>query len=294
MCNNGSGLGLHHGDPESKLGASGRHDKVSVHSKSGVGLNAPGEDAKASRAFDPCDNIFVQSIQTVEELWDYLEKLRVLLVCPPSMPIKLLIIDSIAALFRSDFDNNARDLARRMEWFFKLSSKLKQYAHQYDIAILVTNQVVDHVEQEEGKRSESHDSLNYMISSSYGPMFSEGRRVVPALGIGWSHCVNTRLFLSRVREMVMDHSTSSILQCFESELPDDVLLSLSSDSIYDNKKQQCSSTVKPSMDFESHCTKTRVRRMLHVVFAPNLPSRSCEFVVETTQVRGLKTSSFSN
>ena len=75
MCNNGSGLGLNHGDPEPKHGASGRHDNVPVHSESGVGLNPPGQDAKASRAFDPCDNIFVQSIQTVEELWDYLEHL---------------------------------------------------------------------------------------------------------------------------------------------------------------------------------------------------------------------------
>ena len=53
----------------------GHHDNVAVLSKSDVGLNPPSEDAKATRAFDPGDNIFVQSIQTIEELWDYLEHL---------------------------------------------------------------------------------------------------------------------------------------------------------------------------------------------------------------------------
>jgi len=30
-----------------------------------------------------------------------------------------------------------------------------------------------------------------------GPLRSSGRRVMPALGLFWAHCVTTRLFLSR-------------------------------------------------------------------------------------------------
>jgi hypothetical protein len=235
----------------------------------------------------------------VEELWSYLEQLRALLVCTSSMPTKLLIIDSIAALFRSDFDNDAQDLARRMEWFFKISSRLKQYAHQYDIAILVTNQVVDHIENQEEARKECDSSVHSMLSGSYGALMTEGRRIVPALGIGWGHCVNTRLFISREQEMVID-ATPSIAQRLESELPDDLLLSLapgtSHEGDHNNDENQRSSAILPpsSDDFERHRRRSRVRRRLHVVFAPNLPAaRSCEFVVESNRIRGIEAASFA-
>ncbi|MCO5606742.1 hypothetical protein L7F22_060932 [Adiantum nelumboides] len=79
----------------------------------------------------------------IEELCVSLDQVPVLLSRPLAMPVRLLVIDSVVALFQSEFDNNAKDLAKRTEWFLKLSSKLQQYAHDYDIDLLVTNQVVD-------------------------------------------------------------------------------------------------------------------------------------------------------
>ncbi|KAH9297665.1 hypothetical protein KI387_029347, partial [Taxus chinensis] len=59
---------------------------------------------------DPCDNIFVQGVHTIEELLQFLEHIEILLSKPLGMPVRLLIIDSVAALFRSDFDNNINDM----------------------------------------------------------------------------------------------------------------------------------------------------------------------------------------
>ena len=53
------------------------------------------------------------------------------------------MIDSIAALFRSDFENTGSDLRRRSSLFFGISGGLRQLAKRFGIAVVVTNQVVD-------------------------------------------------------------------------------------------------------------------------------------------------------
>lgn len=96
------------------------------------------------------------------------------------------MIDSIAALFRSDFENTGSDLRRRSSLFFGISGGLRQLAKRFGIAVVVTNQVVDLI----GDGDVSFGSLG-------NGLYSSGRRVCPALGLAWAHCVNSRLFLSK-------------------------------------------------------------------------------------------------
>ncbi|KAF5954813.1 hypothetical protein HYC85_007669 [Camellia sinensis] len=125
---------------------------------------------------DPCDRIFLHPLHSAHQLLDLLHnKIESLLSNPPPnthLPIKLIVIDSIAALFRSEFDNNPSDLKRRSSLFFNISTKLKSYANRFGLAVVVTNQVVDFVG--------SSDGLN-------------GLR---------ANCVNSRLFLSRNEEVL--------------------------------------------------------------------------------------------
>lgn len=142
-------------------------------------------------AGDPLDRILVQPVQSADHLFDEILKLQSRLVTWNSThkwPIKLVVIDSIAALFRSEFENTPADLKRRSSLFFKIAGKLKYLANHFGLAVVVTNQVTD-VMGEEGVRI---GNLERLISS--------GRRVCPALGLGWANCVNTRLFLSRTEE----------------------------------------------------------------------------------------------
>ncbi|KAK2993477.1 hypothetical protein RJ640_015161 [Escallonia rubra] len=148
-----------------------------------------------SGSHDPSDNIFVQPLHSAHELFDVLLKLNPLLTNPPSyLPVKLIVIDSIAALFRSEYDNNPADLKRRSSLFFKISCKLKTLAKRFSLAVVVTNQVVDFVE--------SGDGLNGVRIGNLECLVSSGRRVGPALGLSWANCVNSRLFLSRNEEIV--------------------------------------------------------------------------------------------
>ncbi|KAL6001975.1 hypothetical protein ACLOJK_040539 [Asimina triloba] len=145
---------------------------------------------------DPCDRIFIHAANSAADLLALLDRIDALLLAAPppqQPPIRLIVIDSIAALFRSEFDNNPGDLRRRSLLFFKIAGKLKAQAARFGLAVVVTNQVVDLVDEE---------GANGLRIGNYEVLYSSGRRVCPALGLAWANCVNSRVFLSRSEESV--------------------------------------------------------------------------------------------
>lgn len=114
------------------------------------------------------------------------------------VPVRLIVIDSIAALFRSDFDNTPVELKKRSSLFFKISSKLKALAKRFNLAVLVTNQVVDLVGP--------NDGINGLRIGNLGCLYASGRRICPALGLAWANCVNSRLFLSMNEEVIHEEN----------------------------------------------------------------------------------------
>lgn len=150
---------------------------------------------------DPSDRIFVRGVQSAEELLILLDRIDTLITNPPShLPVKLIVIDSIAALFRSEFENTPGDLKRRSSLFFKISGKLKLQAKRYNLAVVVTNQVVDLMV--------GSDGMNSVRVGNLGFLYTSGRRVCPALGLAWSNCVNSRLFLSRNDEAISSEDSN--------------------------------------------------------------------------------------
>ncbi|PIA59389.1 hypothetical protein AQUCO_00400340v1 [Aquilegia coerulea] len=150
--------------------------------------------SSSSSSYNPLDHIFVRDVQSAEELIGLLAQIDRFIENPPSpLPVRLIVIDSIAALFRSEFDNTPKDLKRRSSLFFKIASMLKLLAKKFNLAVLVTNQVVD---------SMGNDVVNGMRVGNLGCLYTSGRRVCPALGLSWANCVNSRLFMSRSVEIV--------------------------------------------------------------------------------------------
>ncbi|KAL6553640.1 hypothetical protein OROGR_007482 [Orobanche gracilis] len=135
---------------------------------------------------DPLDRIFVEPLHSADHLLDVLPRLDFLV---PKLNIKLVVIDSIAALFRGEYDNTPLELKRRSGVFFKVASKLKLLARKFGLAVVLTNQVVDVM----------GDSNSLRIGNS-ASLCSSGRRVCAALGLSWANCVNIRLFMWREDE----------------------------------------------------------------------------------------------
>mmetsp|Transcript_13364 Transcript_13364/g.34034 ORF Transcript_13364/g.34034 Transcript_13364/m.34034 type:complete len:178 (+) Transcript_13364:592-1125(+) len=93
--------------------------------------------------------------------------------------VRLIVIDSIAALFRTYMDDN---LPQRSALLMSLAAEMKRISEQMHVAFIVVNQVTD----------------SFGEDDSGAPPPAAGQQAKrAALGLTWSHCVNTRVLLSR-------------------------------------------------------------------------------------------------
>ncbi|CAA9993291.1 unnamed protein product [Nesidiocoris tenuis] len=108
------------------------------------------------------DNILVDHIPDVESLNECLtQRLPVLL---SNRKIGLIVIDSIAALFRADYTKD--QMITRSKHMRTIGMQLHQLADKYKLAVLCVNQVSDSIET---------------------------NQTVPALGLVWANLVTTKL-----------------------------------------------------------------------------------------------------
>ncbi|MCY3414773.1 MAG: DNA repair and recombination protein RadA [Candidatus Heimdallarchaeota archaeon] len=87
--------------------------------------------------------------------------------------IRLVIVDSIASHFRSDYIGKDK-LPERQQKIMLHASSLTNLAYVHDLVVIVTNQMVQKIDQ-----------------------ISGGSRSVPALGDAWSHRPQTRIELRK-------------------------------------------------------------------------------------------------
>ncbi|KAJ1700064.1 hypothetical protein LUZ63_008576 [Rhynchospora breviuscula] len=139
----------------------------------------------------PLDHIFVASAHSPDHLFMLLYQADRLF---QSHKLRLVVVDSIAAIFRSEFDNNLGDLKTRTAMFFKVAAKLKEQAYRFGAVAVLTNQVVDVM----GPEMAADVGNNHHTGPA---LLSSGRTVAPAMGLSWANCVNTRIFLSRNDEV---------------------------------------------------------------------------------------------
>jgi len=88
-------------------------------------------------------------------------------------PPSLVIIDSIAALFRLEFSQ--AQIKQRTQLLFDISTTLKWISTAYNALIITTNQA----------------------TANMNPFTSFVQDWVPSLGLSWSYCINTRLVLTK-------------------------------------------------------------------------------------------------
>jgi RecA/RadA recombinase len=95
-----------------------------------------------------------------------------------TFPVRLLIVDSIAAPTKRDFGSDSAP--QRAAAVFQCAQILKRLADQLNLAVVVINQVGL------GQENNSMDSSTRL---------SDNVSVRAALGTSWYHCVSTRLFM---------------------------------------------------------------------------------------------------
>lgn len=195
--------------------------------------------------------------------------------------IRLVVLDSIAAVMRGEFDSSREDLQERSCWMWEIAGRLKRLAYEHNVAVVVMNQAtslitsfpIENAPRNQRTTSSLSSQPKFQRSQDYenssGPlhlMTSGVLRAAPgvnctkaALGPNWTSCVNTRIMLHRTPAR----------------------LSVAQDSRTDLSAIRSNN--------QSEDVKESVVRLMWVLFSPRLPHRACRYVVEATGVRGIET-----
>ncbi|ONI26997.1 hypothetical protein PRUPE_1G061700 [Prunus persica] len=121
---------------------------------------------------EPLEDIYVHGVHDAQELIHVLGDIEAFIAIDHTrLPVKLIVIDSIAALFRSQYQTTPADLKRRSEMFFNISGTLKGLANKFGLALVVTNQVVDFIGP--------HDGVNGVRLGNLESLDTSGRREYP-------------------------------------------------------------------------------------------------------------------
>ncbi|XP_029985053.1 DNA repair protein XRCC3 [Sphaeramia orbicularis] len=139
------------------------------------------------------DNIYIEHTADLVSLQTCVSR-RVPLLLSRGL-VRFLVVDSVAALFRSEFE--ASDWLERNKQLLTLSSCLHHLSHEFNIPVLCINQVTDVFNDSE---------------HTLGPLRSS---VSPALGLAWSNQVMVRLMMRRLQGTVAREDQSSTLRRLE-------------------------------------------------------------------------------
>ena len=200
-------------------------------------------------------------------------------------PVRLIVLDSIGALFRTHGDDGggtrAQQQGERTQQLFALAARLKYLSDRFNVAVVVTNQVTDR----------PLDALGLIGAPAYelGPCrLADGNSVrVPALGMSWSHCVNTRLILTRHEA----HATPPSVGATRGEAGFNEWEGGGgrASTLYGGcGVGGCDAEQSQQTLADNDCAPATVtRRQMHVAWSPRLPNRSTRFEVRDDGVVGI-------
>jgi DNA-repair protein XRCC3 len=137
--------------------------------------------------------------------------------------VALLLVDSIAAIFRGEFELD--EMNARADTLLHFARELKRLSDMFHLAVVCINQVRPSSFDAVADRREAgaEDRVSVEPSSSMVAQVSDfvseqdpdpiagmhgfGERRIPALGLSWSNAVNMRIMLRRITSR---HSASPV------------------------------------------------------------------------------------
>lgn len=192
-------------------------------------------------------------------------------------PIKLIIIDSLAGLIRFEYNvQDDKEIRERTQYLFSIASQLKWISETYKIAIVVVNQVIWY--------------LNYLFINHFvyhqvtaDFRFARGNQTIPALGLAWSHCVNTRFIVSKPKASsssldLYDNgdASSGNAQVLEEDKENEYS---SSTSLHKRKLSEVFPSQKTNNRGNSEMNAKSQRRILTLDFSSETVSQSAQFEI---------------
>lgn len=208
-------------------------------------------------------------------------------------PIRLLILDSITALLRgseTSFTSSAAGLTQRSRYLCLISDKLKALAVEFELAVVVINQVTDVFSRPPPTQAHFTSIQSSSYSQFYGdgpepPMLystqarwfsgqSSSLQKEASLGIVWANCVNVRVMLSRTgRRRMLNQRDLSVSKRHRRNQPEEG----------DGQTEEEIDDTAVQVDED----KPTLIRRLHVVFSPFAPTATLDYVITPSGVHSL-------
>uniref|UniRef100_A0A3Q3KXI8 DNA repair protein n=1 Tax=Mastacembelus armatus TaxID=205130 RepID=A0A3Q3KXI8_9TELE len=142
------------------------------------------------------DHIYIEHAADLESLQVCLSR-RVPLLLARGL-VRLVVVDSVAALFRSEFQ--AADWLERNKQLIAFSSTLHHLSQEFTTPVLCINQ---------------HRNLLVIYFNQIYSCSPLSSNVSPALGLAWANQVMVRLMMWRLQETVVRGDQSSVLRKLE-------------------------------------------------------------------------------
>ncbi|KAJ6455825.1 P-loop containing nucleoside triphosphate hydrolase protein [Mycena sanguinolenta] len=177
---------------------------------------------------------------------------------PASKPVRLVVIDALAELFRSDDKTTTSTLVDRSHNIVEISTLLHSLASTYNLCILVLNEVSDVFGR--GDEEMPGGDLSYKQQSRWfggaDSVPGEGNKEA-SLGLVWANQVNARIMFSRTgRRRYLQDSVDSKRQ----------------------KADGSHSAISPNLNNDEEDGATLIRRM-SVIFSSVGPPCSLDYIV---------------
>ena len=232
-------------------------------------------------------------------------------------PIRLLVIDSITALIRgATKDKTYHDattvagLTSRSKHLCSVTDKLKAMAVEYQLAVVVINQVSDVFSrptpfpassaQASQKSQRSSQYSQYFSDYPQPPMIystqarwfsgrSESLGKEASMGIVWANAINTRIMLSRTgrRRLLNQEDLTPISRKKLKEQMDERREAALSQA-QPNGSSQNQEVETSWIDIEN--VKPTLIRRLHVVFSPIAPAGTLDYVTTPDGIHSIRDS----
>lgn len=238
------------------------------------------------------------------------------------LPVSLIVIDSIGALFRASYDSNQGGLPQRSKMLCVIADRLKYLAYKHNIAVVVINQVSDVFgrpslldtasrisrpsspapttgrDQNSPVPETAQPTMTYKVQSQYFSGQTNSLSKEASLGLVWANAVNVRIMLSRTgRRRPLDANDltrrmkrpRTIDGKYRQALEDDTRI----DTTANGGRTESLATEHPTTSSESSWEATLIRRM-HLVFSPFAKQQCVDYVILQSGIHSLPPADYHN
>ncbi|CAG8565434.1 18638_t:CDS:2 [Acaulospora morrowiae] len=121
--------------------------------------------------------------------------------------IRLVIIDSVTANFRTFETSEFPNFRQRASEICQLGIQLKEISDRFNAPIVCVNQVSDNFAIEDFE--ECDDDAHYEYNCYQRQLLIGNGTKIPALGLTWSNIINIRIMLSRPKRILTEEDGSA-------------------------------------------------------------------------------------